>query len=106
MTGEVTLRGRVLPVGGVREKVLAAHRAGLKTVILPKRNAKDLVEIPKRARAELNLVMVEHMDEVLGVALAKEVAPPKRPRKARQPKPVESSSAEDLDPAAIADMSG
>ncbi len=70
MTGEITLRGRVLPVGGVREKVLAAHRAGLKTVILPKRNLKDLVDVPKRARNELNIVPIEHMDQVLELALA------------------------------------
>ncbi len=69
MTGEITLRGRVLPVGGVREKVLAAHRAGIKTVIMPKRNLKDLVDIPKRARNEMNIVPVEHMDQVLEVAL-------------------------------------
>jgi ATP-dependent Lon protease len=69
MTGEITLRGRVLPVGGVREKVLAAHRAGLKTVILPKRNIKDLVDVPKRARSEINIVPIEHMDQVLAVAL-------------------------------------
>jgi ATP-dependent Lon protease len=69
MTGEITLRGRVLPVGGVREKVLAAHRAGLKTVILPKKNLKDLVDVPKRARSELKIISVEHMDEVLQIAL-------------------------------------
>jgi ATP-dependent Lon protease len=69
MTGEITLRGRVLPVGGVREKVLAAHRAGLKTVIIPKQNLKDLIDVPKRARSELNLVPVEHMDQVLDIAL-------------------------------------
>jgi ATP-dependent Lon protease len=70
MTGEITLRGRVLPVGGVREKVLAAHRAGLKTVILPKRNVKDLVDVPKRVRDELKIVPVEHMDQVLKIALS------------------------------------
>lgn len=70
MTGEITLRGRVLPVGGIREKVLAAHRAGLKTVLIPKRNSKDLVEIPKRARRELKIVEVEHMDQVLELALS------------------------------------
>jgi ATP-dependent Lon protease len=69
MTGEITLRGHVLPIGGVREKVLSAHRSGLKTVILPKRNAKDLVDVPKRARSELQLVLVDHMDQVLDVAL-------------------------------------
>lgn len=70
MTGEITLRGRILPVGGVREKVLAAHRAGLKTVILPKRNLKDLVDVPKRARSEMEIVPVEHMDQVLHIALS------------------------------------
>jgi len=72
MTGEITLRGRVLPVGGLREKVLAAHRAGLKTVIVPNRNVKDLVDVPKRARSELNIIPVEHMDQVLEIALAPE----------------------------------
>ena len=69
MTGEITLRGHVLPVGGIREKVLSAHRSGLKTVIMPKRNEKDLVDVPKRARNELHLVMVDHIDQVLEVAL-------------------------------------
>jgi ATP-dependent Lon protease len=69
MTGEITLRGRVLPVGGVREKVLAAHRAGLKTIILPKRNLKDLIDVPKRARSEMRILPVEHMDQVLDIAL-------------------------------------
>jgi ATP-dependent Lon protease len=69
MTGEITLRGHVLPVGGIREKVLSAHRSGLKTVILPKRNAKDLIDVPKRARNELDLVLVDHIDQVLEVAL-------------------------------------
>ncbi|HSF82170.1 MAG TPA: endopeptidase La [Anaerolineales bacterium] len=70
MTGEITLRGRVLPVGGVREKVLAAHRAGLKVVIIPKQNVKDLIDVPKRARSELKILPVDHMDQVLEVALA------------------------------------
>ena len=69
MTGEITLRGRVLPVGGVREKILAAHRAGVKQVLLPKRNEKDLVEIPKRTLRGLNIVLVSHMDQVLEQAL-------------------------------------
>jgi len=69
MTGEITLRGRILPIGGVREKVLAAHRSGLKTVILPKRNQKDLIDVPKRARSEIHIVPVDHMDQVLEVAL-------------------------------------
>lgn len=83
MTGEITLRGRVLPIGGVREKVLAAHRAGLKKVILPKKNLKDLIDLPKRARNELSIVPVEHMDQVLEIALAPVKEKPRvlRPRK-------------------------
>jgi ATP-dependent Lon protease len=69
MTGEITLRGRVLPVGGLREKVLAAYRAGLKTVLLPKRNEKDLLDVPRRVQRGLNLVFVERMDEVVPAAL-------------------------------------
>ena len=69
MTGEITLRGRVLPVGGVKEKVLAAHRAGIRKVILPKKNDKDIVDVPKSARRDLQFVFVEHMDEVLKDAL-------------------------------------
>ena len=78
MTGEITLRGRVLPVGGVREKVLTAQRAGVRKVLLPKRNEKDLVEIPKRMIRNLEIVPVAHMDEVLEHALlpAHETAPP------------------------------
>lgn len=70
MTGEITLRGNVLPIGGVREKILAAHRAGLKTVMLPEKNAKDLVEVPKKVREDLKIIFVRHMDEVIDVALA------------------------------------
>ncbi len=69
MTGEITLRGRVLPIGGVREKVLAAHRAGLKTVILPERNLKDLIDVPKKVRDDLSIVAVSHMDQIIDVAL-------------------------------------
>jgi ATP-dependent Lon protease len=79
MTGEITLRGRVLPIGGLREKVLAAYRAGLKTVILPKRNKKDLVDVPRKAQRGLQFVYVECMDEVLPIALgAPQPAKPRR----------------------------
>ena len=78
MTGEVTLRGRVLPIGGVRNKVLAAHRNGLKTVILPAKNEKDLVDVPKKVKSDLEIVFVRHMDEVLGKAL---LPPEKKPKK-------------------------
>jgi ATP-dependent Lon protease len=70
MTGEVTLRGQVLPIGGVKEKVLAAHRAGLKTVILPKRNQPDLEDVPDDVRRDLGFVYAEDMRQVLGAALS------------------------------------
>lgn len=73
MTGEITLRGRVLEIGGVKEKVIAAHRAGIKTVIIPKNNKKDLEDIPKSVLDDLEFHYVEHMDEVLKVALKKAV---------------------------------
>jgi len=69
MTGEITLRGKVLPVGGIKEKVLAAKRAGLSTVILPKRNAKDLEELSATVRNEMKFHFVETIDEALGYAL-------------------------------------
>ncbi len=72
MTGEATLRGRVLPVGGIVSKVLAAHRHGVKRVILPRRNGADLEELPPEVRAALDIVLVDHMDEVLRAALVAE----------------------------------
>ncbi|MDO8491875.1 MAG: endopeptidase La [Dehalococcoidia bacterium] len=69
MTGEITLRGKVLPVGGIKEKVLAAHRAGLKTVVLPKDNENDLEEVPQYVREQLQFVLVERIDEVIGAVL-------------------------------------
>ena len=78
MTGEITLRGRVLPIGGVREKLVAAYRAGVKTLVFPRRNEKDLVEVPKRVRKGLNLIPVDRMDQVLEAALL-----PPVPRRSR-----------------------
>ena len=69
MTGEITLRGRVLPIGGLKEKVLAAHRAGIKRVIVPERNRGDLEEVPEEVRSELDFVWVSRMDEVIEAAL-------------------------------------
>jgi len=69
MTGEVTLRGRVLPIGGVKEKVLAAHRAGIKKILLPAENKKDLDDVPVNIKNKLEFVCVESMDEVLEEAL-------------------------------------
>ncbi|GIV96289.1 MAG: Lon protease [Herpetosiphonaceae bacterium] len=71
MTGEITLRGRVLPIGGLKEKILGAHRAGITTVIIPKKNERDLEEIASHVRRRLTFVPVAHMDEVLGVAFRK-----------------------------------
>src|SRR5207244_10852713 len=69
MTGEITLRGRVLPIGGLKEKVLAAHRGGVKTVLIPKENEKDIQDIPQQITKNISLVQVEHMDQVLREAL-------------------------------------
>jgi ATP-dependent Lon protease len=69
MTGEITLRGKVLPVGGVKEKVLAAHRAGVRTIIIPEENEKDLHDIPDQVRQELRFIPVENVDQVLNEAL-------------------------------------
>ena len=74
MTGEITLRGRVLPVGGIKEKVLAAHRAGIKTIILPEENTKDLEEVPQRVKDELCFIFVNTMDEVIEKTLKQEPA--------------------------------
>jgi len=73
MTGEVTLRGKVLPVGGVKEKVLAARRGGITTVLLPQKNDKDIKELPKTIRRGMHFVFVEHMDQVLAAALVRPV---------------------------------
>ncbi|TVQ95751.1 MAG: endopeptidase La [Deltaproteobacteria bacterium] len=69
MTGEITLRGRVLPIGGLKEKILAAHRAGVRTVLIPKDNTKDLRDVPRSVRRAMEIIAVEHMDEVLQNAL-------------------------------------
>ncbi len=69
MTGELTLSGRVLPVGGIKEKILAARRAGVKTVILPKKNEKNLEDIPDYIKKEMTFVLVEHIQEVLDLTL-------------------------------------
>src|SRR5579862_3770839 len=86
MTGEVTLRGRALEIGGVKEKVIAAHRAGLKTIILPKDNKKDLEDVPKEVLKDLHFKFVSHMDEVLKIALTKPLkVEPKKSKSSKQP---------------------
>ncbi|MBM4056207.1 MAG: endopeptidase La [Planctomycetes bacterium] len=81
MTGEITLRGRVLPVGGIKEKVLAAKRAGITTIVLPKRNEKDLVEVPENAKKEINFVFVETVEEMLPVVFGEIVSPAESKKK-------------------------
>ena len=71
MTGEITLRGLVLQIGGLKEKLLAAHRAGIKTVLIPTENQKDLIEVPKTVLESVEIIPVKNVDEVLKVALTK-----------------------------------
>jgi ATP-dependent Lon protease len=87
MTGEITLRGRVLPIGGLKEKILAAKRAKLTTVIMPKRNKKDLGEIPKHILKDIHLVFADTMDDVMKVALRRDSKPTRPTGKAHQPPP-------------------
>ena len=81
MTGEITLRGKVLPIGGVKEKLLAAHRIGVTTIVLPRENEKDLADIPKVVLDAVNVELVEHVDEVLKIALC----PPAPPAEVVEP---------------------
>jgi len=89
MTGEITLRGRVLPIGGLKEKILAAHRGGIKRVLIPKENEKDLREIPASIAKQLEIIPVEHMDEVIGYSIMVEEGRPvyKNPEQFTIPKP-------------------
>ena len=75
MTGEITLRGQVLPIGGLKEKLLAAHRGGIKRVVIPKENERDLKEVPDNVKADLDIVTVAWMDEVIDKALKQRPAP-------------------------------
>ncbi len=97
MTGEATLRGLVLPVGGIKEKVLAAHRAGIKRIIMPARNEKDLVDVPEQARKELEFVYAAHMDDVLKAALEENPLgrkPPATPEPEGEKKPTQKKPEE------------
>jgi len=75
MTGEITLRGRVLPIGGLKEKLLAALRGGIRTVLIPEDNVKDLAEIPDNVKSGLEIIPVSHVDKVLEVALTEKPQP-------------------------------
>ncbi|MCA9834555.1 MAG: endopeptidase La [Thermomicrobiales bacterium] len=99
MTGEITLRGKVLPIGGLREKTLAAHRGGIKTFLLPKKNAKDLSELPDIVKNELELIEVAHINDVLEIAFVSDT--PKRRRKSTggTPKPAIESPGDEPRPA-------
>ena len=96
MTGEISLRGRVLPVGGIKEKVLAAHRAGIRAIIIPKDNARDLDDVPKDLREQITFTLAQHVDDVIGVALTP--AAKKRSRRidkaeeGRKPAPLSESA--------------
>jgi ATP-dependent Lon protease len=83
MTGEITLRGRILPVGGLKEKSMTAHRAGIKTIVVPRRNQKDMVEIPKKIQRDLKFVFADRMSDVLPVVLVPETPKPRRAKKAQ-----------------------
>lgn len=74
MTGEISLRGRVLPVGGIKEKIMAASRAGVRQVLLPRRNEKDLVEVPEEVLEKLRVDLIETVDEALALALEPEAS--------------------------------
>ena len=87
MTGEITLRGKVLPIGGLKEKVLAAHRAGIKNVILPKDNEKDLKDIPSSVLKDVKMILVETMDEVLDIALEEPIRIKDREKNVREQRP-------------------
>jgi ATP-dependent Lon protease len=94
MTGEITLRGRVLPIGGLKEKLLAAHRGGITTVIIPEENRKDLTEIPKNVTESLDIRPVRWIDEVLDIALERPLSPVARGEgdnvRTREERPVET----------------
>jgi ATP-dependent Lon protease len=92
MTGEITLRGQVLPVGGIKEKVLAAHRSGLKTVILPKRNEMDVEDLPEEVRNSIRFIFAETVDDVLKVALDHEIPTPANLREIKDESDVETGS--------------
>jgi ATP-dependent Lon protease len=89
MTGEITLRGEVLQIGGLKEKLLAAHRGGIKTVLIPDENVKDLVDIPDNVKNRLEIIPVKWIDKVLEVALERQPQPLPEPEEAVPPPPAD-----------------
>jgi len=115
MTGEITLRGRILPVGGLKEKLMAAHRMHLKTVMIPRRNYKDLADVPRNVQRDLNLMLVDRMEEILARALIPDSLPSVKPRPRRptrrkplrelpQRQPLEPADTPGIVPGAMASM--
>jgi ATP-dependent Lon protease len=96
MTGEVTLRGRVLPIGGLKEKLLAALRAGIKTVLIPHENEKDLADIPENVKKGLNIIPVQAVDEVLKQALVNPLTPIEWVEPAEVEHPVKADGDDDV----------
>ena len=94
MTGEITLRGKVLPVGGIREKVLAAHRAGIETVILPRRNERDLEDVPEELRGGMEFIFADSAEDVIPLALAADGAQPALAPVGGMPTPLPSDGTE------------
>jgi ATP-dependent Lon protease len=101
MTGEITLRGRVLPIGGLKEKLLAALRSGIKTVLIPQENEKDLADIPENVKSELNIVVVSTVDEVLAHALAGPLTPIEWTDVDDQALPATGAALDEVDPEAV-----
>jgi ATP-dependent Lon protease len=93
MTGEITLRGRVLPIGGLKEKLLAAHRGGIKTVLIPKDNEKDLADIPDNVKRGIKIIAVKTVDEVLKHALIRPLVPIEWNEKESVPSPAAAEGA-------------
>ena len=99
MTGEITLRGRVLPIGGLKEKLLAAHRGGIETVIIPEENEKDLTEIPKNVTESLAIKPVRWIDEVLDIALERPLTPMQSKVEDEKKSTIKPAHTEDGEPA-------
>jgi ATP-dependent Lon protease len=101
MTGEITLRGRVLPIGGLKEKLLAALRSGIKTVLIPQENEKDLADIPDNVKSELNIISVSTVDEVLANALSGPLTPIEWTEEDDRALPAAGTTLDEVDPEAV-----